>query len=267
MTFSVEPTTTNVVVKANTVLELEDFRTMVKSGRSGAARLAHLTSAEVYWQFQEGHWRIDFIQVRGANVNKDGSDSRRELSEGTHPATESDRWNTKPTPPEIVAAALAHTPDWIPELSESGYESESDEKLLPQVIVPDLDDAGVVVTDAVTTTQVLIEARTVLRSDDFVAPVKARTALIKKSIVRWFFESGAWSLNSVHVWGPVIRQEDGEASDIHVSVLTAPASAGLSYLPPTPQPIVDAALPHIPTWIPTINESPYPRRTDLRSSV
>lgn len=119
-----------------------------------------------------------------------------------------------------------------------------------------------------TTTQVLVHAYTQLTFEDFTARVKARTARIKKATIRWDYQNGAWELGAVDIWGPVIRQSDGEETRRNVSELTRPAFASnAQYGVITPQEIVDIALQHVPDWEPRINDTHYPRHAKLRGSL
>lgn len=107
VTIVVGETTTEVTVKAYTTLRVEGV-TIEVNGRT-----ARITEVEVYWQFEGGTWRIDFVQLTGPFLNKDGRESRQRLDKTTHP----DRPYGTATPQAIVDAALANVPDWTPRLS------------------------------------------------------------------------------------------------------------------------------------------------------
>lgn len=261
MTIAVGETTTEVTVKAYTALRVEGITIEVKG------RTARITEVEVNWQFEGGTWRINFMQLTGPFLNKDGRESRQRLDETTHP----DRSYGTATPQGIVDAALASVPDWTPQLSASPYPPrqprrrasfEAGLRAGQTAATP----AGI--THVETTTQVLVNAYTSLRVENFTTKVKARTARIKTATVRWDYEHGAWSVGAVSIRGPVIRQSDGAESTQNVDELTRPAFASNSqYGVVTPSELVEVALANVPDWVPTINDSPYPRTTKLRSSL
>lgn len=113
-----------------------------------------------------------------------------------------------------------------------------------------------------------MHASTSLLPENFTTKVKTRTARIEVATVRWDYERGAWSVGAVDLRGPVIRQSDGAESTQYVDELTRPASASNSqYGVVTPPELVEVALRNVPDWVPTINDSPYPRTTKLRSSL
>ncbi|MDH6181106.1 hypothetical protein M2152_001288 [Microbacteriaceae bacterium SG_E_30_P1] len=118
-----------------------------------------------------------------------------------------------------------------------------------------------------TTTQVVVSATTPLMTD-FTMVVGQRTARIKKATVSWGYRDGSWRIDSVRVWGPVIRKSDGAESSQHVNELTKPAGIdGSAYSVLTPPEIVDIALANTPDWVPVISQTDYPRSTRVRSSL
>ncbi|MDQ1083429.1 MULTISPECIES: hypothetical protein [Microbacterium] len=267
MNIVVEPTTTEVIVKAYTTLAVEGVTIEVGD------RTARIVEAEVHWRFVDGDWRLGFTQITGPYRKKDGHDSKQFLDEGSRDASQNP-WGLV-TPPEIVEGALAFAPAWTPEITPSPYPpnpnphpwSRSNGPRAPKTPAPESAPAGI--THVQTVTQVLVEAETVLRPDDLRAQVKARTARIKRADVHWGYSAEAgWVIESVNVWGPVIRKSDGAESIMHVDELTMPASApGARYWVHTPPELIEAALEHVPDWAPRINDSPYPRTTTLRSSL
>lgn len=282
MTITVGPTTTEVTVRAYTTLAIEGVPIEVRDRR------ARVTRAEVYWVFEDAAWRINFVQLTGAYVNKDGADSKQRLNETTHPEDGSKRSYRSATPPEIVAAALSHTPAWTPEVSLTRTPPRSWRSFLtarrearntatPRVQAraaaddahrPGQEGPSVGVTHVETTTQILVHAYTPLRLEAFTMRVKARTARIKKAKIHWFFEDGSWVVDAVDVWGPVIRTSDGAESRQHVDELTRPASApGAQYGVITPPELLEVALQNVPDVEPRADSSPYPRRASLRSSL
>jgi len=282
-TITIGETTTEVTVSAYTTLGVEGIDFEVRG------RGTRVTEAEVYWAFEEASWRIIFIQLRGAYLNKDGKDSRQRLDVTTHLEDGSGRAYRTVTPPEIVAGALSHTPDWTPEVSLIGPSQRSWRTLLPALRgsrktpggraaaraapadLPRLERAGspsANVTHLETTTQVAVHAYTPLRLDDFTMRVKDRAARIKKAKIHWWFGDGSWVLEAVDVWGPVIRKSDGAESSRNVDELTRPAFASnAQYGVITPPEIVEVALQNVPDVEPRVTSSPYPRHATLRSSL
>ncbi|OCG75510.1 hypothetical protein [Microbacterium sediminis] len=122
MTILVGETTTQVVVKAYTTLGIEGLTLEVKG------RVARLHRATVYWAYEAGAWVISFVQLTGPILKADGTESRRMLHESTRPADDSRRQSGVATPPEIVEAALAHMPDWKPEINETRYPRDAERK-------------------------------------------------------------------------------------------------------------------------------------------
>ncbi len=105
-----------------------------------------------------------------------------------------------------------------------------------------------------TTTQVLLETSVKFSPVDFIAPIKARNALIKRAVAYWGYSEGQWFLKSVYVWGPVVRKADGQEASQHVAELTyPPSSSAAKYETVTPPELVELALQHPPTWEPEIN--------------
>lgn len=115
MPISVGETTTQVIVKAYTTLRVSDVTIEVKD------KTARVDDATVYWTFQDGAWWIEFVQLVGPFLKVDGTASRRLLDQSSRPADVSRRQYGLATPPEIVEAALALTPDWTPEVNETRY--------------------------------------------------------------------------------------------------------------------------------------------------
>ncbi|MDH6181105.1 hypothetical protein M2152_001287 [Microbacteriaceae bacterium SG_E_30_P1] len=114
MDIAVGETTTHALVKAYSILSIDDFTMPVK------AKTARITEAEVYWTYQDGAWVIGFVQLSGPIVRKsDGADSTQTVSFATYPAGM--RSYGEVTPGEILDFALANAPDWTPTISESGY--------------------------------------------------------------------------------------------------------------------------------------------------
>ncbi|MEJ5928847.1 hypothetical protein WG915_09525 [Corynebacterium sp. H128] len=119
-----------------------------------------------------------------------------------------------------------------------------------------------------TTTQVLLKVKVEFSPVDFIAPIKARSALIKKAVAHWGYSDGRWNLESVYVWGPVVRKADGQETSKHVAELTHPPfDQAAKYRVVTPPELVELALQHAPTWEPEINATHYPRIHNLRSSL
>lgn len=266
MTIIVGETTTEVIVKAFTTLGVDGVPIDVKG------RTARITGAEVYWAFEDGAWLINFIQLTGPFVNKDGRDSAQRLDETSHPDDGSGSSYRTVTPSVILDGAVAHVPGWTPEVSASRYAtrelSNRATASAPALRPAHAGAAPESITHVETTTQVLIHAYTSLLPENLMVQVKARTARIKKATVQWRFENGAWLVQTVKIWGPVIRQSDGTESTQHVSELTRPASAsnaarGVT----TPPELLEAALQNVPEWTPTIDDAPYPRTTKLRNSL
>lgn len=109
-------TTTQVLVKAYTTLLLEDFTMQVKQ------RTARIKKATVYWFYHAGEWTIGFVQLWGPVIRKsDGAESSQHVSESTKPAGTDGAAYGIVTPPEIVEAALANTPDWVPRINATKY--------------------------------------------------------------------------------------------------------------------------------------------------
>lgn len=252
-------------MKAYTTLRVEGVTIEVKG------RTARVAEAEVYWAFEDGAWRINFVQVTGPFLNKDGRESRQRLNETSHPDDGSERSYRTVTPPAILDAALAYAPDWTPEVSESRYPTRqrSGRAASGTVLRPgQTGGAPTGITHVATTTQVLVHAYTSLQPEGFTAKVKSRAARIKKATVHWDYEDGAWAVGAVNIWGPVIRQSDGTESALNVDELTRPASASNSQCGVvTPPELVEVALENVPDWTPTINGTPYPRTTKLRSGL
>jgi hypothetical protein len=116
MRITVDETTTQVLVKAYTTLLLEDFTMQVRQ------RTARIKKATVYWTYLDGRWQISFVQVWGPVIRKsDGAESSRHVSEATRPAGAEGSAHGLITPQEIVDAALANTPDWVPEINGTKY--------------------------------------------------------------------------------------------------------------------------------------------------
>lgn len=265
MTITVGETRIDVQIKAFTTLRLEDFTTEVDD------RPARIREATVHWEFEDDAWRIDFVQLDGAYLKKDGAESRRALRTSSKPADNAAHVFGLTTPQEIVEAAVAHTPNWWPEMNDSGYPvRERPDGVLPRArtapSTPERTPTGI--THVETTTQVLVHADTALQLEDFRMQVKARTAQIKKAEIRWDYQDRAWFVGSVRVWGPVIRQKDGTESSQHVSELTRPADASNSqYGVITPPEIIEVALENAPSWEPQITATHLPRIRTLRSSL
>lgn len=273
MTITVVETTTEVHINAFTTLRPEDFTTEVEG------RPARIKEATVYWEFEDGQWRIDFVQLDGAHLNKDGAESRRALSTSSKPGDGTERSYGLTTPQVIVEAALAHTPDWQPQMNESGYASrERSNRRRGRTAPTDHDGptsarsapehSSVRITHVETTTQVLVHAFTTLRLEGFTMRVKARTARIVKAVIHWDYQDGAWDVGAVDVWGPVIRQKDGTESSQHVAELTRPANASNSqYGVITPPEIIEVALRNVPGWEPRVTWTHLPRIPTLRTSL
>lgn len=273
MTITAGETTTEVHIRAFTTLRPEDFTTEVKG------RPARIREATVYWEFEDGQWRIDFVQLDGAHLNKDGAESRRALSTSSKPGDGTERRYGLTTPQVIVEAALAHAPDWQPQMNESGYASrERSDRRGDDTARPGHDGpsparsephpAPAGITHVETTTQVLVHAYTALQLEGFTMRVKARTARIVKAVIHWDYQDGARDVGAVHVWGPVIRQKDGTDSSQHVSELTRPAEASNSqYGVITPPKIIEVALRNVPNWEPQITGTDLPRIPTLRTSL
>ncbi len=280
MTVTIGETTTEVTVRAYTTLRVEGVTFEVRG------RGTRVTEAEVYWAFEEAAWRILFIQLRGVFLNKDGKDSQQRLDVTTHVEDGSGRTYRTATPPEIVAQALSHSPDWTPEVSLIGPSQRSrgllarrsrrtprgraTARTVPAALSCSerVGSASVSITHLETTTQVSVHAYTPLRLDDFTMRVKARTARIKKARIHWRFEDGSWVLDAVAVWGPTIRQSDGAESSRNVDELTRPAFASnAQYGVITPPELVEVALQNVPDVVPRVTPSPYPRHASVRSSL
>ncbi|CAN5424312.1 hypothetical protein BH10ACT7_BH10ACT7_18660 [soil metagenome] len=116
MQITVSETTTQVLVKAYTTLLLDDFTMQVKQ------KTARIKKATVYWFYYQGRWEISFVQIWGPVIRKsDGAESSQHVSESTKPAgTDGSAYGIL-TPPEIVEAALANIPDWVPQVTETTY--------------------------------------------------------------------------------------------------------------------------------------------------
>lgn len=109
-------TTTQVLVNAYTSLLLEDFTMEVKQ------RTAQIKKATVHWFFHEGAWTILYVKVWGPVIRKsDGAESTQRVDEITKPANADGSTYSIRTPPEILAVALANTPDWVPQITETKY--------------------------------------------------------------------------------------------------------------------------------------------------
>jgi len=273
MTITAGETTTEVHIKAFTTLRPEDFTTEVEG------RPARIREATVYWEFEDGQWRISFVQLDGAHLKKNGAESRRALSTSSEPADGTEDRYGLTTPQVIVEAALAHTPDWQPQMNESGYASrEQSDRRHDDTAPPGHDGpsparsephpAPAGITHVETTTQVLVHAYTALQLEDFPMQVKARTAKISKAEIRWDYQDRAWHVGAVRVWGPAIRQKDGTESSQHISELTRPADASNSrYGVITPPEIIEVALQNVPDWEPQITGTHIPRIPTLRTSL
>jgi hypothetical protein len=281
MTITVGETNFEVTVNAYTTLRVEGVTFEVRG------RAARITEAEVYWRFEEAAWLINFVQVTGVYVNKDGRESKQRLDETTHPGDE--RAHRIATPSDILAAALAHTPAWTPEVSltkplrrprhthltgwrrsrrtadpQTGTDAAADDlRQLRQIASPQ-----VRVTHVETRSQVLVHAYAALQLEAFTMRVKTHTARIKKAKIHWDYQDGAWVVGAVNVWGPVIRKSDGAESTQHVDELTRPASASnAQYGVITPPEILEVALRNTPDVEPRVNATSYPRHAGLRSSL
>lgn len=263
MPITIGETTTEVTVSAYTTLAVDKVPIEIR-GRSGL-----VTGAQVYWEFEEDAWGIRFIQVTGPFLNKDGRESKQQVDVATHPDDGSGSRSRTITPPEVLTGALAYTPDWTPELSASPYLPRPQKSRAVAVSRQGLPaEAPERVTHVETTSQVVLHAFTVLLPVDYLATIGARTARIKKALARWDYENGEWVLGAVDVWGPVIRQSDGEESAQHVAALTRPAFASnAQYGVITPTELVEVALTAVPEWTPTISPTQYPRSTTVRSNL
>lgn len=273
MTITAGETTTEVHINAFTTLRPEGLTTEVEG------RPARIKEATVYWEFEDGQWRISFVQLDGVHLKKNGAESRRALSTSSEPADGTEGSYGLTTPQVIVEAALAHTPDWQPQMNESGYASRERSDREGEDTAPPGHDgpsparseahhAPAGIAHVETTTQVLVHAYTPLQLEDFTMQVKARTAKITKAEIRWNYQDRAWHVGAVRVWGPVIRQKDGAESSQHVSELTRPADASNSqYGVTTPPEIIEVALRNMPDWEPQITGTDLPRIPTLRSSL
>ncbi|MEJ5928848.1 hypothetical protein WG915_09530 [Corynebacterium sp. H128] len=105
-----------VEIKAYTALAVSG----VEVERDGLR--VRVAEAEVYWRYIGSDWCIDFIQLSGPYIKKDGSDSKQTASFATK--LSSSRPSNPALPAEIEAAALEWKPDWVPEMSEIPYERD-----------------------------------------------------------------------------------------------------------------------------------------------
>lgn len=116
MTVSHVETTTQVLVKAYTTLQLEDFTAQVK------ARTARIKKATVHWDYEDGAWHVGAVEIWGPVIRgSDGAESSQNVSELTRPASASNSRYGVVTPPEIVEVALQNVPDWEPRINETRY--------------------------------------------------------------------------------------------------------------------------------------------------
>lgn len=113
-----EETTTQVLVKAYTTLQVDDLKMQVKQ------RAARIKRAKVYWIYHNGEWQLDFIHVWGPVIRKsDGAESSQHISENTKPAASARSYDLT-TPAQLVKVALANTPKWTPVINETSYPRE-----------------------------------------------------------------------------------------------------------------------------------------------
>lgn len=115
MTITVGETTTQVLVNAFTMLRVEGVALEVRN------RTAWIDTAEVHWVYRDGAWRIDFVWLTGRYLKVNGTPGRQPFKDSSKPSDGSERQYGNVTPPEIVDAALALTPDWVPKITPSRY--------------------------------------------------------------------------------------------------------------------------------------------------
>lgn len=116
MRVTIDDTTTQIVVKAFTTLDIVDFQWDV------GKKTARIDEAQVYWIYSGGGWAINFIVLEGPVIRKkDGAESSQRVSVTTVPFGESLGGASTFTPGEIADAARANVPHWTPVINEPPY--------------------------------------------------------------------------------------------------------------------------------------------------